>query len=321
MKALVGLALAGLVTFTIEAGADELSKSVMRPTPVTSSKVAGTLPGGDGSTTYYITVDMKQGVLMAQLAIAGGANTAKKFTVELLDATARVAASAYVMADLEPRAEATKSFPIDSAGRYVIRLTTAGPETGTYCLLLGGSALPNATAAACPAMTAPGPAAMPSVAASAAAPVAPAPVQGPSTPTPVVVTSPRTFEVISSKCEERLRVGSDFLFDFDRSEVRPEAEPAVAELAQRIAQAKNMVMIEGHTDAKGSESYNQGLSERRAAAVRAALVERGLPIGPLNIRGFGKSRPVAPNQHADGSDDPDGRQRNRRVEIVINTCS
>ena len=321
MKTLVGSALVGLVTFTIAAGADALSKSVMRPTLVTSGEVAGTLPGGDGSASYYITVDIKQGILMTQLAIAGRANTAKKFTVELLDAAARVAASAYVMADIDPKAEATKSFPIDSAGRYVIRLTTAGPEMGTYCLLLGGSALPSATAAACPATTATGPAAMPSMAASAAAPVAAAPMQEPPTLTPPVVTPPRTFEVISSKCEERLRVGSDFLFDFDRSEVRPEAESAVAELAQRIAQAKNMVMIEGHTDAKGSESYNQGLSERRAAAVRAALVDRGLPIGPLNVRGFGKSRPVAPNQHADGSDDPDGRQRNRRVEIVINTCS
>jgi len=46
-----------------------------------------------------------------------------------------------------------------------------------------------------------------------------------------------------------------------------------------------------------------------------------LPVERLNVRGFGKSRPVAPNQQADGSDDPDGRQRNRRVEIVINTCS
>ena len=71
-------------------------------------------------------------------------------------------------------------------------------------------------------------------------------------------------------------MGSDFLFDFDRVEVRPDAEPALAELAQRIAAAGKSVMIEGHTDAIGSESYNQGLSERRASAVRSALAGRGL---------------------------------------------
>jgi outer membrane protein OmpA-like peptidoglycan-associated protein len=81
------------------------------------------------------------------------------------------------------------------------------------------------------------------------------------------------------------------------------------------------VLIEGHTDGKGSDSYNQGLSERRAVAVKTALVVGGLQEARLNVRGFGKTRPVAPNQTPDGADDPDGRQRNRRVEVVINTCS
>jgi outer membrane protein OmpA-like peptidoglycan-associated protein len=130
----------------------------------------------------------------------------------------------------------------------------------------------------------------------------------------------KAVEVIVSKCEERLRVGSDFLFDFDRAELRPQAAPALAELAQHIAAANKAVMIEGHTDAIGTESYNQTLSERRAVAVRIALASR-LPAARLNVRGFGKSRPVAENQRPDGSDDPDGRQHNRRVEVVINTCS
>ena len=129
--------------------------------------------------------------------------------------------------------------------------------------------------------------------------------------------------MIVSKCEERLRVGADFLFDFDRAELRPEGDAALAQVAARIGAAKKAVLIEGHTDAKGTESYNQGLSERRAGAVRVALVGRGLPGEGdwLRIRGHGKSYPVAPNQRPDGSDDPDGRQKNRRVEVVINTCS
>jgi outer membrane protein OmpA-like peptidoglycan-associated protein len=94
-----------------------------------------------------------------------------------------------------------------------------------------------------------------------------------------------------------------------------------AEIARHVAAANKAVMIEGHTDGKGSDGYNQGLSERRAAAVRNALVSQGSLDRQLIIHGFGKSRPIAPNQQADGSDDPAGRQKNRRVEVVINTCS
>jgi len=60
---------------------------------------------------------------------------------------------------------------------------------------------------------------------------------------------------------------------------------------------------------------------RRAAAVRTALIERGAPGNQLVIHGYGKSSPIAPNEQPDGSDDPAGRQKNRRVEVVINTCS
>ena len=73
--------------------------------------------------------------------------------------------------------------------------------------------------------------------------------------------------------------------------------------------------IEGHTDAIGSDADNQALSERRAAAVRGAL-EAALGSGyQYTSVGFGETRPVAPNTKPDGSDDPDGRALNRRVEI------
>ncbi|MBV9456343.1 MAG: OmpA family protein [Bradyrhizobium sp.] len=320
--------------------ADELSTSVMRPTPVNSATglVAGNLPGGQGSKSYYVALDLKAGDLIAQLQVAGTANTGKRVDFELLDASARMIDSVYVMAGLDPKGEATKTFPIDHAGRYVVRLTADGKESGTYCVLMGGTALPTAKAPSCPAPAAPvlvvaaptppPPAAVPApapvvvpapqpIAASAPPVVTPAPVAVPD----VIKPAPKVVEVITTKCEERLRVGSDFLFDFDRAELRPEAEPALAELARHVVDARKVVMIEGHTDAKGTDTYNQGLSERRATAVRIALAGRGLPYGMLNIRGFGKSRPVAPNQKPDGSDDPDGRQRNRRVEVVISTCN
>jgi outer membrane protein OmpA-like peptidoglycan-associated protein len=318
MKTLCGLVLTGTVIFAAHAAADELSRSIMRPTPVASGRVAGSLPGGEGSATYYVAVDLKPGTLMTQLAVAGRANTGKKLTFDLLNADARVAASTYVMADLSAKGEVTKNFPIDAAGRYVIRLTVDGKETGTYCVLMGGPAMPDATATDCLGATAeaPPPVVAPAPVVKAEAPIVKAEAPPASAPAPR-----RNVEVIVSKCEERLRVGSDFLFDFDRAEVRWEAAPTLDEIAARLAAVKYAAMIEGHTDGKGSDAYNQTLSERRAIAIRATLVARGLSTARLNIRGYGKTRPVADNEMPDGSDNPDGRQKNRRVEVVLNTCS
>jgi outer membrane protein OmpA-like peptidoglycan-associated protein len=270
--------------------------------------VAGKLPGA-GSASYYFAVDLRPGDLMTQLQVTGRPNGERRLTLQLLDAEAKVAASTFVRAGFGAKDEGTKSFAIDSSGRHVIRLTVEGEETGTFCVLMGGTALPSAKATGCPATA---PAILPPPARTAAAPV---PVVAPAPAPP----APKAVEVITSKCEERLRVGSDLLFDFDRADVRPEAGAALAEVARHVAAANKAVMIEGHTDGKGSDGYNQGL--RRAAAVRNALVSQGSPNRQLIIHGFGKSRPIAPNQQVDGSDDPAGRQKNRRVEVVINTCS
>ena len=80
----------------------------------------------------------------------------------------------------------------------------------------------------------------------------------------------------------------------------------------------NRVTIEGHTDAKGLEPYNQKLSERRATAVRQWLMVTG-GLGGMHFltSGYGAKRSVAPNLKPDGSDNPEGRQKNRRVEIVV----
>lgn len=109
---------------------------------------------------------------------------------------------------------------------------------------------------------------------------------------------------------------ADVLFDFDRAELRPDARASLeqaAELLRSYPQAP--VTINGHTDGKGTDAYNDALSMRRAEAVATRL--RGDPPRAFAVHGFGRQRPLAPNTRADGSDDPDGRQRNRRVEIVI----
>ncbi|MBA3306422.1 MAG: OmpA family protein [Thermoleophilaceae bacterium] len=78
------------------------------------------------------------------------------------------------------------------------------------------------------------------------------------------------------------------------------------------------IRVEGHTDAKGDPAYNQRLSLRRAQSVRRWLLDSGgLEAGRVAVRGFGETRPVAPNTRPDGSDDPGGRRLNRRVVIGV----
>lgn len=113
-----------------------------------------------------------------------------------------------------------------------------------------------------------------------------------------------------------IRLPSDVLFAFGSAELSPAAQQAVAAVDDEIGSGgTGTVTIEGHTDAIGSDADNQGLSERRAAAVRVALeAELGSGFEYRSV-GFGESRPVASNTRPDGTDDPDGRALNRRVEI------
>jgi outer membrane protein OmpA-like peptidoglycan-associated protein len=121
--------------------------------------------------------------------------------------------------------------------------------------------------------------------------------------------------------EVRIELPADILFDFDKSDIRPSAADALKKAAALLREwAKGTVRIEGHTDSKGNPSYNQKLSERRAESVRKWLSEReGLTANKFATEGFGATRPKVPNTKSDGSDDPDGRQINRRVEIVFGT--
>jgi outer membrane protein OmpA-like peptidoglycan-associated protein len=123
------------------------------------------------------------------------------------------------------------------------------------------------------------------------------------------------------RCEQRLSVIADALFDFDQASLRADAEETLAAAAPEITKLGKPAWIEGHTDAKGSESYNLKLSEARASTVREWLAAHGLIPATTPIKGFGKSKPVAPNKTADGKDDPQGRQKNRRVEVVFDTCT
>jgi len=119
--------------------------------------------------------------------------------------------------------------------------------------------------------------------------------------------------------EIRIELAADVLFDFDKADLRPAAQKTLHQAAGIIQdKAKGAVRIEGHTDSKGNDAYNQKLSARRAASVKAWFIDKeGLGNVQFTTQGFGAKKPVASNTKPDGSDDPDGRQKNRRVEIVL----
>jgi outer membrane protein OmpA-like peptidoglycan-associated protein len=119
--------------------------------------------------------------------------------------------------------------------------------------------------------------------------------------------------------EIRIEMAADVLFDFDKADIKMEAKPSLEKVAAVLAgYPRSHVSIEGHTDGKGMADYNQKLSQRRAASVEHWLKgKKELEGVRFSTRGYGATKPVAPNTKPDGSDDPEGRQKNRRVEIVV----
>lgn len=112
--------------------------------------------------------------------------------------------------------------------------------------------------------------------------------------------------------------GEQFLFenvffDFDKSELRPESKSSLLRLKKFLLENDQVnIVIEGHTDNIGEESYNQDLSMRRAKSVEAYLIENGIPASRLDVMGWGDKKPLVPNSNQSN------RAKNRRIEIVIN---
>jgi outer membrane protein OmpA-like peptidoglycan-associated protein len=110
-----------------------------------------------------------------------------------------------------------------------------------------------------------------------------------------------------------LRLGQIY-FDYNKATIRPESMPSLERIAKEVFLGKYptlRVRIEGHTDSIASEAYNQRLSEARAAAVKNALVEYGVPADRLETVGHGETRPISPNNT------PEGRSNNRRIEFAL----
>jgi outer membrane protein OmpA-like peptidoglycan-associated protein len=119
----------------------------------------------------------------------------------------------------------------------------------------------------------------------------------------------------------KLTLPDTVLFDFNSFELRGDARQALTLIAEVLDYfTGDPVVIVGHTDSIGSQSYNQRLSEQRAQNVVDALIaDHGIPQERITAEGRGSLEPVAPNNNPDGTDNPDGRQLNRRVEIVVLT--
>lgn len=116
----------------------------------------------------------------------------------------------------------------------------------------------------------------------------------------------------------RIAMTGDVLFDFDKADIQPGAEPTLADIARLIASIpEGTIDVEGHTDSKGSARYNKTLSLQRATTVANWLAAHGIDKQRLAVKALGDTRPVAPNTLDDGKDNPDGRALNRRVEFIL----
>ncbi len=119
-------------------------------------------------------------------------------------------------------------------------------------------------------------------------------------------------DVVRQGDELLLRMPSGITFATNQSAIQPQFQPTLDQVAQTLAEyPKTMIDVLGHTDADGTEAYNQALSERRAQSVSAYLATHGIASVRMATTGYGETRPIASNETADG------KAQNRRVEIKI----
>ena len=128
------------------------------------------------------------------------------------------------------------------------------------------------------------------------------------------------IKLIESDNKLRVILPSDILFDFDKYEIKSEALQTLRHVADILSKFQNSkTILEGHTDSVGDDDYNYNLSVKRANSVRNWFANNA-NISPANLEsvGLGETQPVAENTLPNGKDNPEGRKKNRRAEIVIN---
>lgn len=111
---------------------------------------------------------------------------------------------------------------------------------------------------------------------------------------------------------------SNIYYDFDKATLRPESKLVLDSLAGVLRLNTNMIVeMSAHTDAIGTDAYNMDLSQRRAQSCVDYLISQGIDESKLIAKGYGETMPIAPNTNPDGSDNPEGRQKNRRTEFKV----
>jgi len=111
---------------------------------------------------------------------------------------------------------------------------------------------------------------------------------------------------------------NNIFFDYNQATLRPESKKELNKLVSFLKGNPDVaIMIGGHTDSRGNDEYNMNLSQERSESVSSYLASNGIDASRLSARGYGESKPIARNENADGSDNPKGRQLNRRIEISI----
>src|SRR6202012_2687662 len=124
-------------------------------------------------------------------------------------------------------------------------------------------------------------------------------------------------------CLQALKVNKpivlkNILYDFGKPSLRPESEIVLNELVTLLKDnPKIRIELSSHTDSIGSDAFNQNLSQLRAQLCVDYIVSRGISKDRLIAKGYGKSRPIAPNSLPNGQDNPEGRQLNRRTEFTV----
>ena len=201
---------------------------------------------------------------------------------------------------------------IEQGQSATLRLTTSGKVKsavldGTEVAATGGTKTvsPTSTTSYTAKVAGPGGSTTCSVTVTVTVPPPPQPPPPPPPPPP------------AARVIDRLTIHVNF--DFDKSIIRKADE---AELKKAIDFVRKYpgakVELEGHTDSKGTDQYNQKLSERRAEAVMQYLIKEGaVDKARISAKGYGESKPIAANKTPEGKDNPKGRAENRRVEVLI----
>lgn len=117
--------------------------------------------------------------------------------------------------------------------------------------------------------------------------------------------------------EEAIRLDNVY-YDFNKATLQPESYPSLDTLVNILNENPSILIeLAAHTDSKGTDEYNQNLSQERAKSVVDYLISKGIDKGRLLPKGYGETMPVADNENADGTDNPEGRQQNRRTEFKV----